>query len=917
MALPKIGVEAVVDNLDGYKKAMKTIETSNDAASSNVAKTAKSFDVLGTASKAAGTILTNVFSTVLSGLVLKFLDVISNAIGSIISKIGDLVSGIFNAGVDFSKTMANISSVTKQTGGSLAQLSKDLIEIGADSAAGPQAVANAYYDVASGVLDASKRLDILKAAIATSEAGQADLTATTQGLISVMNAYGDAAGGATKVSDVFTETVAQGVGTMDQFVGALSPLAGLAATNKISFTELGAAISYMTAKGIPAEQAATAIKAAMVQLSRNTPQVVRALRAVGEKSVSASIAAHGLAGTLELLQKGAKKTGQNFTTMIGSVEALQAANSLGTEEFQKYFDTFIDGVDGATAAARELQRADVSYQLKLMQSRFQAVGLSIAGAVLPAFNKLLTFVNQGFKNFNWKAITAGLDKLGEKLGTAAGNLIGKLGAALDSVDWDGLADDIMNTLSKIGDFFMNIDWSAVATAAKGVFDWLREAFFKIQAVDWGKVGSDLSTFVNNAVTVLTNIGTFIGNLFTEISKNVNGFILGVSIISGQVSQAFTDIGGILTTAQANISGGFQMIGDGLSTIWNSLFGPTGSVSMAVSTTFDSVYTFLGNAWTNITGGFQMIGDGLSTIWNSFFGPTGSVSTAVSTAFTTVQTWITTGQTNITTAIQAIVDAVTGIWDYYFGAEGQISQAVSVAMDTVNQFINDNLTPIGAAITAIVTGVQSTWDTYFGPTGSISTAVSTALNNVATIVRGMASAIGAAFNAIASAVMAALAPAIATVNGLVAAASALLGMAGGGNNGGAPGGAAGGNLQEGLNIVGEQGAEAVIKQGNKVTVIPHNKSREILATVGDNITPLSHQGQINPMKFLPKLDMGGVFSSVGNISPQATPITAGAHNHHHHEETTNNRNIGAIIFNGIHNNDDAQARMSMLRAAKKF
>jgi hypothetical protein len=50
--------------------------------------------------------------------------------------------------------------------------------------------------------------------------------------------------------------------------------------------------------------------------------------------------------------------------MIGSVEALQAANALGTEEFQKYFDTFIDGVDGATAAARELQRADVSYQLK-------------------------------------------------------------------------------------------------------------------------------------------------------------------------------------------------------------------------------------------------------------------------------------------------------------------------------------------------------------------------------------------------------------------------------------------------------------------------------------------------------------------------------------------------------------------------
>jgi TP901 family phage tail tape measure protein len=910
MALPKIGVEAVVDNLDGYKKAMKTIETSNDAASSNVAKTAKSFDVLGTASKAAGNILQSVFSTVLSGLVLKFLDVISNAIGSVISKIGDLVSGIFNAGVDFSKTMANISSVTNLTGGSLTKLSKDLIEIGADSAAGPQAVANAYYDVASGVLDASKRLDVLKAAIATSEAGQADLTATTQGLISVMNAYGDAAGGATKVSDVFTATVAQGVGTMDQFVGALSPLAGLAATQKISFTELGGAISYMTAKGIPAEQAATAIKAAMVQLSRNTPQVIRALRSVGEKSVSASIAAHGLAGTLELLEKGAKKTGQNFTQMIGSVEALQAANALGTDEFQKYFDTFIDGVDGATAAARELQRADVSYQLKLMQSRFQAVGLSIAGAVLPAFNKFLTFINTAFKNFDWKKIGAGLDKLGEKLGQTAEKIIGNIAQVLAGVDWEKLAGDIGTIIGNIGDFIASIDWTAIIQGASTfigqVIQVAGEIGKFIASIDWAQVAAT----IQNALSI-------IGSVFREIFTQVGMFASTFSSIVGAVTTTFTAVVAAIQAAPANISGGFQMISDGLSSIWNGLFGPTGSVSTAVSTTFASIGTFITTAQANMSGGFQMISDGLGAIWNGLFGPEGSVSLAVSTAFASIGTFITTGQTNITIGIQAIVDAVTGIWEYYFGAEGQITQAVSLAMDTVTQFINDNITPIGAAISDIVTGVQSTWDTYFGPNGSISTAVGTALNNVATIVRGMASAIGAAFNAIAGAVMAALAPAIAAVNGLVSAARALLGMAGGGGGGGTPAGASGGNLQEGLNVVGEQGAEAVIKQGNKVTVIPHGKSREILATVGSNITPLSHQGQINPMKFLPKLDMGGVFHNISNISPQATPITAGATNHHWHDETTNNRNIGAIIFNGINNAEDAIARMSMLKAAKKF
>jgi hypothetical protein len=192
MPLPKIGVEAVVDNLDGYKKAMKAVDTANENAGKGVEATAKKFNVLMFAADALGDTMQQAFGNIIGGVVLGALNAVGNLIGGLIGRIQGLVSSIFNAGVDFSKTMANISSVTKLTGNNLTQLGKDLIEIGADSAAGPQAVAAAYYDVASGVLDASKRMDVLRASIALSEAGQADLTASTQGLISVMNAYGDA-----------------------------------------------------------------------------------------------------------------------------------------------------------------------------------------------------------------------------------------------------------------------------------------------------------------------------------------------------------------------------------------------------------------------------------------------------------------------------------------------------------------------------------------------------------------------------------------------------------------------------------------------------------------------------------------------------------------------------------------------------
>lgn len=521
MGLPKIGVLIEASGEEGYAKALKSVAAATDAASGSIDKASKSAGHLGS-------IFDIALGDLISGGVTKALSLVTNALGGIMDAVGNIASGIFKSTVGFSQTMANISAVTGATGKDLKVLNDQILAVGADSAAGPQAVADAYYDIASGVLDASTRLDVLKAAVQASEAGQADLGATTEFLISEMNAYGTASGGAAKVSDILTATVNKGVGKMDEFVHALTPLAGLAASSKISLTDLGGAMSYMTAKGVPAEQAATQLKAAMVLLSRNTPQVTRALKAMGEKSIEASIAAHGLGGTLDLVQKGALKTGQNLATMAGSVEALQAITVLGGEDFAKYFDTFVDGVDGATAAARELQRADVSYQLKLIGSRFQAIGIMVGEAVLPAFNKFLTFLNTQLASFDWKKIGEGLDKLGEKLGTAAGKIIDNVGAFLNDVDWNKVGDDISNALSGIGDFVANIDWASVVQGAKDVVSAIGDF---VANTDWTSVvqgAKDVVEGVGNIVTKIGEVANAIAGLPAAFNKAARDIELALS-----------------------------------------------------------------------------------------------------------------------------------------------------------------------------------------------------------------------------------------------------------------------------------------------------------------------------------------------------------------------------------------------------
>ena len=82
-----------------------------------------------------------------------------------------------NQSQTFSRSMSNVNAILGITGEEAEALRSQLLEYGGNTVAGPQAIASAYYDIVSGVADASSHMAILDAATRTSEAGQADLTA--------------------------------------------------------------------------------------------------------------------------------------------------------------------------------------------------------------------------------------------------------------------------------------------------------------------------------------------------------------------------------------------------------------------------------------------------------------------------------------------------------------------------------------------------------------------------------------------------------------------------------------------------------------------------------------------------------------------------------------------------------------------
>lgn len=349
--------------------------------------------------------------------------------------------------MDFDEALTNIQAVTGKTESETRALGAALLELGSNSREGPQAVVEAYYDIAGGVADASTHMDILNAAVATAQAGNAGLAGTTQALISVMNSYKFAADDASYASDVLTRTVGMGVGSMDEFAAAFPAVTGVASSLGISFGDLGAMAAYLTTQGNSASQSMTQLSAMMVALLNPNATMKAALDELGFATGEAAIDALGLAGAYQALAGTSTANEEGMAKIVGSVEALRGATALAGPDVAGFMTTFTEGINGATAAAEAVQMESAAAQFDLLKSNVSALGIEVGEALLPALlqlvedvtpviQKVIEWVQQnpelvaqiGMATAAVTLLGGGLTVLGTVL-SAAGTVIGVVTAA--------------------------------------------------------------------------------------------------------------------------------------------------------------------------------------------------------------------------------------------------------------------------------------------------------------------------------------------------------------------------------------------------------------------------------------------------------------------------------------------------------
>ena len=254
----------------------------------------------------------------------------------------------------------NAAAAVRTLGVDSAQLQKKLLGVTAElkGQVGQTELLAASYDVASaGFNDAASAADILKAASLGAKGGLSDLNTVADATTSVLNAYGLSSDKAAKLVDGFIQTQNDGKIVVAQYAKQIGRVAPIAAAAGVGIDELNAAISTVTAQGVPIESTFAGLRQVIASVIKPTDEASKAAKALGIDFSSAAIKSKGFGGFLEEV---VEKTGGSevaLTKLFGSVEAIAAVLPLtndGLVSFNQNLDNQADSAGAARDAANQL-----------------------------------------------------------------------------------------------------------------------------------------------------------------------------------------------------------------------------------------------------------------------------------------------------------------------------------------------------------------------------------------------------------------------------------------------------------------------------------------------------------------------------------------------------------------------------------
>jgi len=606
-----------------------------------------------------------------------------------------------------------------------------VIDLGTQTGFTGTQMAEALYHPISAGLDMATSLNVVRDSAKEARISGANLDDTTYSLSSVMKAFNVGADGSAQTMATLNAIVGQGDMRFQDFNTSVKGWAAPAATFGVSVQSVGAALAYMTDRGVPAAQAGTQLGMSMTLMAAPTKQATKILTGVGVPLADITKAAgpmrdalkkagvsttqmaddmrkpNGIKVALQDLNDhliksgmtadgaaavvarafGGGKSGKAIMSLIGNLDGLQ----------QKYDAIGADSTPEKFAAAWEQTKNTTKFQLDSLKASFENFGIKIGSVLLPYVDKMIAGFSKffGFLSENKTAMMVFAGVVGVLLVSA----FVALGISIVAATWPIVL--IVGAIAGLAAGFMYL-WNHV------------EGFRNF----WKAVWADISGWVSTAWTTIKKIFDEIKIGWTALRAS---FTMGVDVTSGAGSSGIiglmSRIGVAVRQVVDWVKAHWPEIKAIASQVWHDVYAVVSTVISDAIKVIGAIVTWIRDHWSEIktvarttwdvvsaivVGTVKVIYDVVAAVVDFIRDHWTTIKTIAIVVFGSLVAIVAGPMIAITALIIGVVNFVRDHWSQIVGIAQGIWDSV---VRTVEAFYHG----IMGWIQPIVDGVRSHWD----------------------------------------------------------------------------------------------------------------------------------------------------------------------------------------------------------------
>ena len=384
------------------------------------------------------------------------------SIGSVLTKtvsvpIASIMAASTKLAADFEQGMAKVSTIADTSQVSMADMSKQIIQLSDDTGVAATDLSESVYQAISAGQDTKDAVGFVTSATKLMKAGFTDSATATDTLTTILNAYGMKASEVTSVSDKLITTQNLGKTSVAQLGASMGKIIPTAAMFGVNLDQLASAYVATTKNGISTAESTTYLNSMLNELGKSGTTASKALTEATGKTFSQLMESGvSLIDVVGVLDQQAQASGKSIADMFGSQEAGKAASTLvqhandfnsamtamgesagATEEaYGKVMDT---AAEKAQKAINNIKNAGISIGQSLLPIASDAMGkvADVAKQIGDAYAKLSPAQQDFVTKLALTAAAAGpVISVAGKITTGVGKVVegvGNLKKAMDGV----------------------------------------------------------------------------------------------------------------------------------------------------------------------------------------------------------------------------------------------------------------------------------------------------------------------------------------------------------------------------------------------------------------------------------------------------------------------------------------------------